>query len=306
MTRLAVTGAGGFIGSSICRAALEAGCDVVAIGPGELGPHPRLRHEPARICDASALAPLLGGVSALIHAAGHGTPVCVPSLSSPAAQNELGLAASVLDAAARAGVEKVVLISSGGTIYGDVAGPTPITEAQNVAPISPYGGVMAAIEQLGLAMARAGRFGCVAARLSNPYGPGQLGKRGQGLVGSMFDRLGRGDPVEIWGDGGTVRDYVYVEDAAQGLLQALSLPSLTVCHVASGVGVPTREVVAGVAAAAGVDPIVLIRQDRDPGVAWNVLSPALMLAQTGWRAAVPWHEGLARTAAWWRARASRG
>src|SRR3954451_20938219 len=133
MTRLAVTGAGGVIGSSICRAARDAGYDVVAIGRGERGPHKRLRHEPARICDANALAPLLEGVSALIHAAGHGTLVSVASLSSPAEHNDLGLAAAVLDAAARAGLEKVVVIPSGGTVYGDAAGPTPIPESQHVA-----------------------------------------------------------------------------------------------------------------------------------------------------------------------------
>jgi len=230
----------------------------------------------------------------------------VPSLSSPAAQNELGLAAAVFDAAARAGVGKVVLISSGGTVYGDVAGPEPITETQRVAPQSPYGGVMAAVEQLGFAMARSGRVECVVARLSNPYGPGQLPNRGQGLVAAVFDRLSRGEKVEIWGEGGTVRDYVYIEDAARGLLDAVRLPSLSVCHIASGLGIATRQVVADAAAAAGVPAQLVCRLDRDPGVRWNVLSPALMQARTGWRPEIGWDDGLARTAAWWRASADGG
>jgi UDP-glucose 4-epimerase len=298
VSRLAVTGAGGFIGGAVCRAALAAGHDVLAIGPGAVPAHPRLRHEPGRIADPGPLAVLLAGVEILIHAAGRGTPASVSTLDGPAAQEELNLARAVLDAAASAGVGKIVLVSSGGTIYGDVPGDVPITEAQPVAPSSPYGLLNAGIERLGFGMRRAG-LACVAARLSNPYGPGQLARRGQGLVAAAFARVCQGEPIEVWGDGSTVRDYIYIGDAARGLLAAASRPGGSILHVSSGRGIATAQVVADVAALAGVKPRLLHRSDRDPGVARSVLCSARLTEQTGWRPLRDWRTGLAKTAARW-------
>jgi len=299
MGRLAVTGAGGFIGRAVCRAAFQSGHEVVAIGPGSAGADPRLRSHPEWIADPADLAPMLDGVDVLIHAAGRGTPATVRSLASPAAQNELEVAAAVLDAAAHAAVGRVVLVSSGGTIYGDVPSTLPITEAQPVAPASPYAAVKAAIEQLGLAMDRSGRLRCVVARLSNPYGPFQYPWRGQGLVGSVFAQLSRGEAVELWGDGRTVRDYIYVVDAARGLLAAATQPGRSIFHISSGRGVATAQVIEDAARAFGVCALVSHRPDRDAGVSRSVLSSARLTACTGWRPVVDWREGLLKTAAWW-------
>ncbi|MBV8913561.1 MAG: NAD-dependent epimerase/dehydratase family protein [Acetobacteraceae bacterium] len=299
MGRLAVTGAGGFIGGAVCRAALRAGHDVVAIGPGMVRPHPRLRHYPVWIADPADLVPMLGGVETVIHAAGRGTPASISAPSSPAARNELETGLTVLEAAAFARVDRVVLISSGGTIYGDVPFAVPITEAQPAAPASAYGHVKAAIERLGLAMDRSGRLQCVVARLSNPYGPGQLPRRGQGLVGSVFARLSAGAPVEVWGDGRAVRDYIYIDDAARGLLAAATQPGGSVVHVSSGRGLATARVVADTATAFAAPARIVHRPDRDAGVCWSVLSSCRLTECTGWLPVVGWREGLARTAAWW-------
>ncbi len=200
---VAVTGPGGFIGGAVCRAVLASGGRVVGLGPGEVARHPGLRHVPRIIDDADRLAEDLQGVDTLIHAAGRGTPAAVDRLDGEVARTEIQLTAQVLEAALRAGVRKVVVVSSGGTIYGDTSALAAVGEQRPMQPISRYGAVKAMIEQMALSMARAGLLDCVVARVSNPYGPGQLNLRGQGLVATLIEQMLRGRTIPVWGDGST-------------------------------------------------------------------------------------------------------
>ena len=298
----AVTGAAGFIGHAVCRALLAAGGSVVGVGPGLVADHARLRHVGGVIATTERLAEALTGVGTLIHAAGRGTPAAVVRLDGQVAMAELELAAKVMEAAIQAGVRKLVLVSSGGTVYGDTDAAA-ITEAEPVRPTSRYGAVKAMIEQMGLSLSRAGQLECVVARLSNPYGPGQRNLRGQGLIATLVERLLRGQPIPVWGDGSLVRDYIYVDDAARGLVAAASLPGGSVCNVSSGVGRSVLEVIADAAQVTGRHAVIDRLPWRDGGVPHNVLSNALLTEATGWRPVVRWHDGLRQTVDWWTATA---
>ena len=259
-----------------------------------------------RIETEAALVPHLAGVSVLIHAAGRGTPAGVVALHDELALHELRLTAIVLEAACRAGVGRAVLVSSGGTVYGDPCGTDPITEDHALRPRSRYGAVKLLAEEMARTVDRMGLVRCVVARLSNPYGPGQVNFRGQGLVAAVAACVRDKTPVEIWGDGSTVRDYLFIDDAARGLLAAAALPGGTAANVSSGVGVSTRMVVTDVLAHLGSAHPVRFRLDQDAGVACNVLCNSRLRAATGWEPQVGWQVGLARTAAWWAGHGGAG
>lgn len=301
--RVAVTGPGGFIGGEICRVALASGAQVLALGPMTDPPiaHPRLVHMPDRIVAVDALASAVTGCDLLIHDAGQGTPGNVQNLDGETAQAELRTAAIVLEAAARARVGRVVVVSSGGTIYGAPMAQGVLTEADHTAPQSRYGVIKLQIEEMARGMDRMGHAACVVARLSNPYGPGQVNRRGQGLVATVAARAQAGLPIEIWGDGTTVRDYLFIADAARGLLAAGGLAGGTVVNVSSGHGLSTRQVVDDVLAAMGRTVPVILLRERDAGVAENVLCNARLRALSGWHPVTDWPGGLAQTARWWAA-----
>ncbi len=296
----AVTGAGGFIGGAVCRAVIAAGGRVVGLGRGSVAAHSALRHVPGLIEDTDALARELRSVDVLIHAAGRGTPAAVDRLDGPVAAAELRLTAQVLEAAMQAGVRKVVVVSSGGTVYGNTNELSCVPEHHAVRPISRYGAVKAMTEQMALSLARGGLLDCVVARVANPYGPGQMNLRGQGLVATLIEQLLRGRTIPIWGDGSVVRDYIYVDDVARGLVAAAGLPAGSACNVSSGIGRSVNQVIADVAAALGRTAQTEMIP-RDGGVQRNVLSHALLSEQTGWRPVVAWPEGLRQTADWWLA-----
>ena len=297
----AVTGPAGFIGHAVCQSLLSGGGQVVGIGPGAVAPHPRLRHMPGVIDGGARLPEALAGVGTVIHAAGRGTPAAVDRFDGAVAMAEIALAAQVMEAAVQAGVRKLVLVSSGGTVYGDAGAAPAITEAAPLQPTSRYGAVKTMIEQMGLTLSRAGLLDCVVARVSNPYGPGQRNVRGQGLVATLIERLLHGQPIPVWGDGSLVRDYIYIEDAARGLVAAAGLPGGSVCNVSSGVGRSVSDVIADVSQVLGRRAVIERLPWRDGGVPRNVLSNAKLVEATGWQPLVRWPDGLRHTVEWWTA-----
>ncbi len=120
------------------------------------------------------------------------------------------------------------------------------------------------------------------ARLSNPYGRGQCNRRDQGLIASIIARAMRNQVVEVWGDGSAVRDYIYVDDACDGVVSAAMLEGSGTFNVGSGTGRRTRDVVNDIAAKLGVELELFYRTDKPSGVPYNVLDHRKLTALSGW------------------------
>jgi UDP-glucose 4-epimerase len=146
------------------------------------------------------------------------------SMSDPvrdARDNILGLAV-VLEAACDLCVGKVVFATSGGTIYGEVSeDELPIAESDRGTPDSFYGLTKrAGVDYLRLYREHRG-LDYVALALGNVYGPRQDPNGEAGVVAIFLDRLRRGLPCIVNGDGATTRDYVHVHDVARAFVAAM-------------------------------------------------------------------------------------
>lgn len=109
--------------------------------------------------------------------------------------------------------------SSAGAVYGGAVGP-PFDEFATPAPLGAYGEAKLSAEQAVVARASASDLRAVVARIANVYGPGQDLTKRQGLVSQLcFSALTR-QPVPIYVAMDTLRDYVYVDDCAELLLDA--------------------------------------------------------------------------------------
>ncbi|MEX3954863.1 NAD-dependent epimerase/dehydratase family protein [Trinickia sp. EG282A] len=132
-------------------------------------------------------------------------------------------------------VHRIVYVSSGGTVYGN---PTvlPVPETHPLAPLCSYGVVKIAVEHY-LQM-HASLFGLVAniLRVSNPFGTFQHHIGVQGVIPTFFRRMLDENPIEIWGDGSVVRDYIHVSDVVAALLRAGARQESGTFNIGSGVG----------------------------------------------------------------------
>lgn len=105
-----------------------------------------------------------------------------------------------------------VFLSSGGTAYGQTEIEC-ISEETPTAPICSYGLIKVTIEKYFELYRKLHQLDYVIVRLANPYGPWQHPLKGQGIIAAIIYKTLKDEPIEIWGDGTNVRDYIYIKDA---------------------------------------------------------------------------------------------
>ncbi len=283
-----ILGGKGFIGSHLSRALAAA------------GEQPRVFDRPQEFLAPAQLDAALEGVEVVFHLIS--TTVPKSSNDDPVADIEANVVGTLrlLDLCRGRRVRKVVFISSGGTVYGVPRG-TPISESHPTEPICSYGIHKLAIEKyLHLNWSLHGLDYCVL-RVANAYGEGQRTDAAQGAVAAFLERAVRGAPIEIWGDGSVVRDYVYVGDIVQALLNAAAhRGDRKVFNIGSGVGVSLNEMVREIGKIVGRTPEVRYAPGRGFDVPANVLDATAAREQLGWRPSTSLPEGLRRTYEWVR------
>lgn len=109
-------------------------------------------------------------------------------------------------------VKKITFISSGGAIYGDVV-PGGSQEQDFNNPNNSYGIVKLAIEKYIALFSKLHGIEYLILRVSNPFGPYHTSER-NGIVNIAIRKALRGEPVTVWGDGKSTKDYLYSEDFA--------------------------------------------------------------------------------------------
>lgn len=315
MTRVLVTGAAGFIGSHLVEALLARG-DAVA-GVDSFDPfYPRAVKEAnlaaARrhagfafheldILDPGALAGLLDPGTVVVHLAARAG--VRPSLADPAAYARANVegTAAVLLAMRRAGATRLVFGSSS-SVYGDDT-PAPFTEdAPAVRPLSPYGATKRAGELLVGTLAPGDRLRAVSLRFFTVYGPRQ---RPDLAIHAFARRMARGEPVTLFGDGTSARDYTYCDDIVRGILAAAdwtggAAPGHEVVNLGGRRAVPLAEMVAAVAAATGLAPRLEWGPPQPGDVRLTLADTGRAERLLGWRPEVGFADGLRRFADWFR------
>ena len=196
---------------------------------------------------------------------------------------------------------KLLFVSSGGTVYGE-AGMLPIREDHPTRPISPYGLTKLTLEGYAhlYAVTHGLKFVCV--RPANAFGPGQKPFTGQGFIASAMTSMMRGLPVTVFGQRGTVRDYIYVGDLAAGIVSALEKgrPS-EIYNLGSGVGRTNMDVIEAITPLLeGLAYKIRIEHlpERTFDVRANILDSGKLHKDTGWSPTTPFDKGLLRTREW--------
>jgi nucleoside-diphosphate-sugar epimerase len=233
--RVLVTGAGGFIGSTLVDTLLKQGASVTGVDAFTESYTPAqkrsnlaaaLGHASFRLVEAdlrsAPLEPLLDGVTHVIHLAA--LPGVRASWGEPFrayAENNVVVTQRLLEAVRLRPVERVVVASSS-SVYGlPTRFPTP--EDETPRPISPYGVTKLATEALLHAYWASFRLPVVSLRYFTVYGPRQRPDMG---IHQFFEAARAGTPVSIYGDGGQTRDFTFVDDAVAATLSAAFRPAV--------------------------------------------------------------------------------
>ena len=227
--RTLVTGAAGFIGSTLVDRLLSDGHSVVGVDDlssgrseklGEAERHDGFEFVKADIVEAD-LAKLLTDVQpeVVFHLAAQ---ISVKlSVDDPTFDSSVNVVGTVrlAEAARRSGVRKVVHTSSGGSIYGAPPG-YPTSEDMPVDPTSPYAASKVCGEVYLNMFRNLYQLDCSHIAPANVYGPRQDPHGEAGVVAIFSQALLAGRPTKIFGDGSDTRDYVFVDDVVDAFVRA--------------------------------------------------------------------------------------
>ncbi|MBB6479247.1 SDR family NAD(P)-dependent oxidoreductase [Spirochaeta isovalerica] len=287
--RVLVLGGAGFIGRSLCQLLLDNGAAVRCLDRGK----PQgdqyledLKNEmewvSADFSDEQKIREAVEGMDYIFH---------LISTTIPASSNQdllFDLTSNVvptlklLDIAKDAKIKKLIFISSGGTIYG-IPHSVPIPENHQTNPLCGYGIHKLAIEKYLSLYYYNFNLNYSILRLSNPYGYAQISDRPQGVIGKFIYQALRNKPLEIWGDGSVVRDYIYIDDILDAFLRAMLYEGKEkVFNVASGIGHSLTDIISYIEGAAGYPLNVSFSSSRHVDVPLNVLDISRIKTELGW------------------------
>ncbi len=305
MSLFLVTGGCGFIGSHLCEALVARGHQLRVLDDLSTGSEqnlvPGAELVVGDVADAALLRAAMEGVDGCFHLA------AIASVER-GVQDWLGThranltgSIAVLDAARPRRVP--VVYASSAAVYGDQA-TLPIAEDAPRRPLSAYGADKLGCEQHALVGGLVHGIPTFGLRFFNVFGPRQDPRSPYSGVISIFcDRLSRGEGVDVFGDGGQTRDFVFVADVVAALIAGLGAasPEAPVANVCTGRPTSVRLLAETIAGLCGVAPALRERPARAGEIRHSLGDPALSRRLLGLGDPVGLAEGLGTVVAWLRA-----
>lgn len=241
------------------------------------------------------LAEALAGIDTVIHLISTSLPKTSNDDPAYDVQSNVIETLFMLEKCVELGVKKVVFISSGGTVYGRPL-QLPIAENGPTDPECSYGITKLTIEKYLALYHHLHGLDYVVIRPSNPYGSRQNPHGIQGAIPVFLGKVAKGEPIEIWGDGSVVRDYLYIDDLIDGICRAAFTPSQDrIFNLGSGKGLSLNEIVAAITVVTGCDVPVIYKPGRPFDVPAIYLDISRAARQLGWQPVTSLESGIKQT-----------
>ena len=314
MATYLITGAAGFIGSSLARALLQRGEQVRGLDNFSTGKREnladlgRMDFYEASLLDMPAVSMACGDVDYVFHEAA--IPSVPKSVADPASSNRANVEGTLnlLIAARDAKVKRVVYAGSS-SIYGE--SPTlPKHEGMTPDPISPYAVSKLAGELYMTSFYRVYGLETVTLRYFNVFGPYQdAGSQYSGVLAKFIMLMLRGEQPTVFGDGEQSRDFTYIDNVVAANLLASSAPAAQVAgrvmNAATGSRITLNETFEILKQMTGYSGTVHHGPERAGDIKHSLADISLAGKLMGYKPVAMFEEGLARTVAWYRTQAAK-
>jgi len=222
------------------------------------------------------------------------------SILSPAPVFETNLRGTftMLEAARTHNTPRYVQISTD-EVYGSIDPPHDADENYPLRASSPYSASKAGADMLALSYYVTYKMPVTVTRASNNYGPYQFPEK---LIPLMISNAMEGQPLPIYGDGQQIRDWLYVDDHARAILAVIEHGRFgEIYNIGGSRALPNLDVVRKILAAVGQpESLMQTVKDRPGHDRRYALSSEKLMRETGWKAIVPFEEGLRATIDWYR------
>ena len=313
--RVVVTGGAGFIGSALVDQLVKRGDQVLVIDNFSAGSEKNL--EEAKNASAKELiiencdirnletTKLITdyGPSVIFHLAAQvDVRASVEDPLNDLETNLVGLI-RVLEGGRKAETAKIVLASSGGTIYGEPdSKQLPLNEDAPWNPLSPYGvSKLAGGLYVNAYSSLYGLRGTTLA-LANVYGPRQDPHGEAGVVAIFAGKLLNGEPCTIYGTGMQTRDFVYVDDVASAFVAAIESGDGKLLNIGTGTETSIQYLYEEMALASGIESAPEKGAERSGEIERSSLDPSLAKKILGWTPQTNLRDGIHSTLGWFKSK----
>ena len=300
-----VLGASGFVGQRLVTALSDAGHTVMALARRTPAPTYAANVEiiTASLDNSTAIESLLPSCIAVFHVASDSTPGT--TASQPALEAGLNLLPTLrlLESLQKFPQVPLVYLSSGGAIYPAIESGS-LQESSRTEPLSCYGAGKVAIENFINAYVCQHEARALVLRPSNFYGPGQHFRRGFGLLPTLVHHTVIDTPLNIWGDGEIIRDYIFIDDFLTLCLAIVNsnfaFSRFEVCNVGSAVGYSINRVCSLVEECTGVTLEKNYLPARTVDLKRIVLNCSRAKQLFGWQASTELPAGISSSWKWFK------
>ena len=292
--KVLITGALGFIGYFLSASLEASGHEVIRVG--------RSARPTTECATGFNDVDLRHGPAAESEVVVHLACTTQPATSDAAIERDIteNVAASARFFArcGEAGVGRIVLASSGGTVYGDLRdGDRAWRETDSCRPTTAHGAMKLAVESYLRVVATRTAVCPVVARISNAYGRRSGFRPDHGVVEAMVGAVVADEEVALWGDGGATRDYVHIDDVVRALVAMIEAPApAPVYNVGTGRATSLIALLAQVEEALGKRARVRREPERRGDLRRNVLDTTLLRSDLAWEPRVSLEAGIERLA----------
>ncbi|WP_153787796.1 NAD-dependent epimerase/dehydratase family protein [Pseudomonas sp. EMN2] len=298
-----ITGGAGFIGSHLCDALLEKGYAVRILDDLSTGKrsnlqlgHPQLELIEGDVADAALVARAAAGCRAVVHLAAVASVQA--SVEDPVKTHQSNFIGTlnVCEAMRQHGVRRVLFASSA-AVYGNNGEGQSIAEDTPKAPLTPYAVDKLASEQYLDFYRRQHGLEPVVFRFFNIFGPRQdPSSPYSGVISIFCERATSGKPIMVFGDGEQTRDFLYVGDLVQVMVQALEQPAVEEGAVNIGLNQATslNQLLKALEQVIGSLPPISHGPARSGDIRHSRADNARLLARFDFPEPTPFVEGVAR------------
>ena len=286
-----ITGGAGFIGSWLCERLIALQHEVIALDNLSTGSLENIPSGARTVIADLATDDLDPAFSELrpktvIHCAGRVSVVASMEGPERDLRDNLQATLKLLQACRRHEVERIVFLSSGAGIYGERE--SPADEDAAIRPISIYGVNKYAAERY---CALSG-IPWLSMRLSNVYGPRQRHDTESGVIAIFLDHIRQGKPIDVFGSGNQIRDFIHVSDVVEATTAAIEAGLHGAFNVSLGRTHSVNELIAFLAELTDTAIETIQRPSKPVEIVNSRLSSRKLRVAVSWRPKIGLREGL--------------
>jgi UDP-glucose 4-epimerase len=299
--RITLIGGNGFIGSHIVDKLVLARKYKLAVfgrSPNKFSTeHTEVEYIYGDFGDINLLRKAIFGADIVLHLLSTTVPVTAEMDPAYDVRSNVIGTINLLEEVVKQKIKRFIYISSGGTVYGNPQ-YTPMDEKHPLNPISSYGIGKVTIENYVKLYADKHSFSSMIIRPSNPYGPRQNFNGIQGVISTFMYKMLRNEPITIWGDGFTIRDYIYIDDVSNFFIKAIESKEEGVFNLGEGIGISVNDIVNHLEKVTGIKANINYQKITGSGVKEVILDISKSTEFLNWLPNTELHSGIVKHYEW--------